>query len=138
MPKMRINCGPRGIIMTKSTATVNCTAASISSKSHSLNGRRSESICGGGAAALNWAGEECAGVVKRATLDADQLTVKSASFHSHIGIVRCRILGRIIGSDQQGGVSWLTGGRRRNFYLQLFARTDLMELEFHRCIVGLH
>src|SRR5271165_6619488 len=79
MPKMRINCGPRGIIMTKSTATVNWTAASISSRSHSLNGRRSESICGRGSAALNRAGEECAGVVKTPTFDADQLIVKSAA-----------------------------------------------------------
>src|SRR5271166_3510437 len=85
MPKMRINCGPRGIIMTKSTATVNCTAASISSKSHSLNGRRSESICGGGSAALNRAGEECAGVVKTATFDADELLVKSAAPVDQVG-----------------------------------------------------
>ena len=79
MPKMRINCGPRGIIMTKSTATVNWTAVSISSRSHSLNGRRSESSCRGASAALNWAGEECAGMAKTPTFDADQLVVKARS-----------------------------------------------------------
>src|SRR6478672_11168869 len=76
---MRINCGPRGIIMTKSTATVNCTAASINSRSHSLRGRRSDLIFGGGSAALDWVGEEGACVVKRATFDADHLTVKALS-----------------------------------------------------------
>jgi len=68
---------------------VNCTAASISSRSHSLNGRRSESICGRGSAALSSVSEECAGVVKTATFDADQLVVKarlgpSAQWKKHI------------------------------------------------------
>src|SRR5215467_10785376 len=74
---MRINCGPRGIIITKSTATVNCTAASISSRSHSFNGRRSGSLCDGGSADFNWVGEECACVVKTATVNADQFRVKT-------------------------------------------------------------
>src|SRR6516164_2488760 len=75
--KIRINCGPRGIIMTKSTATVNCTAASVSSRSHSLSGRRNESTCGRESAALGWVSEECAGVVKMPTFDADQFVVKA-------------------------------------------------------------
>src|ERR1700730_7076738 len=82
MPKMRISCGPRGIIMTKSTATVNCTAASIIRRSHSLKGRFSESICRGGSAALNWVGEECAGVVKTATFDAELANVKTTRENS--------------------------------------------------------
>jgi hypothetical protein len=71
--------------MTKSTATVNCTAASIIRRSHSLKGRFSESICRGGSAALNWVGEECAGVVKTATFDAELANVKTTRENSRKG-----------------------------------------------------
>ncbi len=52
--------------------------------------------------------------------------------------MRCRILRRIIGSNEQGGALRLTRGCRCDFDLQLFAWSDLVEFELHRRIVGLH
>jgi 8-oxo-dGTP pyrophosphatase MutT (NUDIX family) len=55
---------------------VNCTAASISNRSHSLNGRRSDPSGGVELAGFGRADEELS-VVKTATLDVDQLAVKA-------------------------------------------------------------
>ena len=87
--------------MTKSTATVNCTAASISSRSHSLNGRRSESICGRGSAALSSVSEDCVGVVKTATFDADRLVVKARLGPSAIRHFKIRLAIAIVSQIHQ-------------------------------------
>jgi hypothetical protein len=73
---------------------------------------------------------------RQTEIDAAFLEIRPLT--APIGIVRCRILRRIIGSNEQGGASWLTGGCRSDFNLQLFAWSDLVEFELHRPIVGLH
>ncbi|HET9377582.1 MAG TPA: hypothetical protein VFO40_21600 [Chthoniobacterales bacterium] len=62
----------------------------MSSRSHSLNGRWSGLVCGEGRDAFGLAREEGTGLVKTATLDADQLVVKAPE----AALIRTRARGK--------------------------------------------
>jgi hypothetical protein len=84
MSKIRISCGPSGIMITKSTATVNWSAASISSRNHSESGLRRTSSCDRSSGALIKIVilDETVSSVKRCTLGRVRLPERPKQFSS--------------------------------------------------------
>ena len=93
MLKIRISCGPSGIMITKSTATVNWSAASISSRNHSESGLRRTSSCDRSSGALIKIVilDETVSSVKRGTLGRARLPERPQKVSSENGAAKLNV-----------------------------------------------